>query len=346
MAKVLTDFHHSSLLRATNLLFGDRLGMEVFRPIGMEWYEHGYWALNDQLDTARQYLEEASQPLDNTPRLNDPAKKTEFVEGTCRIMDPGNLSFHRACTLDYFKANEFDYVIASIPQHVPLFKALIKEFMPNAKLIIQMGNNWDIEQYAGMNVLASIAPTLTNANAVFYHQEIESVFKPRVTHSSKKIYSFVNILQNTGQGWNDFEELEKLLPEYSFKSYGGQCRDGNMNGPLEIANAMHEAEFILHSKPGGDGFGHVIFSAYACGRPVIARPSQYKGQLAEQLLVPGTFIDLDKYGRGETKNMIRRITCDPDMLFQMGKRAGERFAEVVDYEKEALDVAEWLKTLR
>lgn len=118
-----------------------------------------------------------------------------------------------------------------------------------------------------------------------------------------------------------------------------------MNGPQELANTMHEAQFVLHSKPGGDGFGHIIHNAYACGRPVIARPSQYRGQLAEQLLVPGTFIDLDKYGRGEMKNMIRRITADPDELFRMGKRASQRFKEVVNYEQEAEDIREWLKNL-
>lgn len=50
--RVLTDFHHSSLLRATNMLFQDRLGLSVFRPIGMEWFTEGFWAVNDQEDTA------------------------------------------------------------------------------------------------------------------------------------------------------------------------------------------------------------------------------------------------------------------------------------------------------
>lgn len=341
MARVLTDFHHSSLLRATNLLFGERLGMEVYRPIGLEWYEDGYWQINDQLDTAKQFLStEAGKPIDGTPALNN-ANAVDW--GTYRVEDPGGISTHMACTLDYFKQHQFDYVIASIPAHVPLFKALIVEFMPNAKLIIQMGNNWDIEKYAGMNVLASIAPTLTNANAVFYHQEIETkLFKSRVTHPTNKIFSFVNILENTGQGWNDFLELEHLLPQFEFRSYGGQCRDGNKTGPLELANAMHESQFILHSKPGGDGFGHIIFSAYACGRPVIARPSQYRGQLAEQLLVPGSFIDLDT-GREKVAKQIKSMTDDE--LFRMGKRAGERFAEVVNYEQEAERVKEWLKNL-
>lgn len=344
MTKILTDFHHSSLLRATNLLFSDRLKMDVFRPIGMEWFQQDYWAINDQRDTAMQFLQYESQPIDGTPSLND-VSNLLTGEGWCSVRDPGNLSTHRACTLDFFKQNHFDYVIASIPAHVPLFEALIAKHQPQAKLIVQVGNNWDLSAYEGKNVLASTAPHFApGVNAMFYHQEIDPVFHSSITEPTKKIYSYVNILQRTGQGWNDFIELEKLLPDFEFRSYGGQCRDGNKNGPLEILNSMHEAQFILHSKPGGDGFGHVIFSAYASGRPVIARPSQYAGQLAEQLLVPGTFINLDQ-GRGEVKNMVRRITADPDALFRMGKRARQRFDEVVDYSKEAEEIETWLNQL-
>lgn len=356
MMRVLTDFHHSSLLTATNLLFGERLNMMVYRPIGMEWFEQGYWAINDIPDTARQFLslDQALKPGDNTPPLNRviTRQRDEILgetpdNGVYYVSDPGGRTAHRACTLDYFRNNKFDYIIASIPAHVPIFEDLRQKYWPEAKLIIQVGNNWDLTPYAGMNVLASIAPVFApGVNAMFYHQEFDTnIFRSRVCHPTKRIYSFVNILQRTGQGWNDFAELEKLLPEFVFKSYGGQCRDGNKTGPLDLANAMHEAQFILHSKPGGDGFGHIIFNAYACGRPVIARPSQYAGQLAEQLMVPGTFIDLDKYGRGEVKNMVRRITEDPDALWRMGARAGERFAELVDYEKEAEEIGLWLSKL-
>lgn len=357
--RVLTDFHHSSLLRATNMLFGGRLHMMVYRPIGLEWFEEGFWAINDNIDTAKQFLstDQAFTPGDGTPKLNKLTIERDQVLGETQangvyyVADPGNLTSHRACSLEWFKNNRFDYIIASIPAHVPLFKRLIELYQPHAKLIIQMGNNWNLDQYSNENILASIAPQIGGyqCDIMFYHQEFDThIFQSRVCHPTKKISSFVNILQNSGQGWNDFVELEKLLSRfgYEFRSYGGQCRDGNMNGPLELANAMHDSQFILHSKPGGDGFGHVIFNAYACGRPVIARPSQYAGMLAEQLLVPGTFIDLDKYGRGEVKNMIIRLTHDEGALFQMGKRASDRFREVVDYEKEAEEVGQWLATLK
>lgn len=348
MMRVLTDFHHSSLLRSLVLLFEERLGMEVWRPIGMDWYKHGFWAINDQEDTAKQFLdvEQAYVPEDGTPALNV-AMAGNSDSGNYLVLDPGARSAHKACTMEYFASHRFDYVIASIPQHVEPFKKLIAEFWPGAKLIIQMGNNWNLANYKGHNVLASIAPQpVSDVNVVFYHQEFDlNIFHPSPADPTKNIYSFLNIIQNSGIGWQDWGQLKRLKPDFNFKAYGGQCPDGNMTGPYELAEKMREAQFIFHVKPGGDGFGHIIHNAYAVGRVVITRPSHYRGQLAEQLLVPGTFIDLDRYGPGEIKNIITRLTHSPVQLKEMGARAAAQFREVVHYDKEAEAIGNWLESL-
>lgn len=348
--RVLTDFHHSSLLRSLVMLFEDRLEMEVYRPIGMEWFHKGAWAINNQEDTAKQFLDlEQAIPADGTPPLNTQIAGNA-AEGIYMVLDPGGVSAHKACTLDYFLNHTFDYVIASIPAHVELFKELIAKYQPRAKLIVQMGNNWQIQNYQGYNVLASIAPQpAPGVNAMFYHQEFDTdIFKASPVTPTKKIYSYLNIIQNSGIGWEDYQQLKRLLDRqgYDFKAYGGQCPDGNKTGPVELAASMAESQFIFHVKPGGDGFGHVIHNAYAMGRPLITRPSHYRGQLAEQLLVPGTFIDLDRYGPGEIKNIITRLTHSPEHLKQMGHRASDRFKEVVDYTAEAGAIGEWLSSLK
>jgi len=353
--RVLTDFHHSSLLRSLIMLFEDRLGMEVYRPIGMQWFAEGYWAINNQYDTAKQYLSMDQVPSDGTPVLNREHKKPKPLntpknkeKGIFYCYDPGGTDVNRACTLDFFKNKRFDYLIASIPAHIPLYKRLISEYHPSAKLIVQMGNEWPFEFWEGNNILASVKPRqIESANAIFYHQEFSTkIFKPTPCRPTKKVYSFVNVLQNMPQAQGDFDELERLLKPYGYEfgSYGGQNRDGNMNGPRELADKMHDAEFILHSKPGGDGFGHIIFNAYAVGRPVITRSSQYRERLAEELLVPGTYIDLDKLGHTLTAQAIQAHGLDK--LEQMGKRASERFQEVVNYEKEAEEIAGWLTRLK
>lgn len=347
--RVLTDFHHSSLLRATNMLFGDRLGMDVYRPIGMEWFDEGFWAINDQRDTAEQFLRMESQPIDETPALNELASAARRAE-RFNIYDPGNSTTHRACTLDFFKHMQFDYVIASIPAHVALFERLIAKYQPAAKLIVQIGNEWPESLFAGHNVLASIRPrAFSRTNAMFYHQEFDTeIFRPTPVPNNKTVYSFINILQNMALAWSDFQNLEMFLQRragFVFKSFGGQCRDGNMNGPVELADKMREASMIFHVKEGGDGFGHIIYNAYAVGRPIITRSHHYAGRLAEELLVPGTFIDLDKLNLSDAINMIDRISQNPDELIRMGAAASARFREVVDYGKESEEIGKWLSQL-
>lgn len=358
--RILTDFHHSSLLRATNLLFGDRLHMMVYRPIGMEWFDEGFWAINDIRDTANQFLslDQAYKPRDNTPALNKITyDRDEFLgereaDGVYYVADPGNLSHHRAATLQFFKQNQFDYVIASIPAHVPLFERLIAEYQPNAKLIVQIGNEWPQHLFAGHNVLASVKPHDygDDTNAMFYHQEFDlNVFHPSPVPDTRKVFSFINCMQQQMPlAWTDFTGLEMILKArsgFEFRSYGGQCRDGNMNGPVELADKMREASMIFHVKEGGDGFGHIIYNAYAVGRPVITRRRFYSDRLAEELLVDGTYLDLDKYNLPEATNMINRLHYMPDQLQEMGERAAAQFRKMVDYEKEAEEIGLWLNQL-
>lgn len=347
MSRILTDFHHSSLMRAHWLLFKERLGFDIYRPIGLEWFTSGFWAINNQEDTAKQFLDIGSQPTDNTPPLNE--VDTTDPDGVFLIDDPGGSSYHMACTLDYFKTHEFDFVIASIPAHVPLFEQLIKQYNPQAKLIVHMGNNWTLENYKGYNVLASIAPQFApGVNVHFYHQEFDlDVFKNTQVEVNLNIYSFVNIIQSMGIGWDDFNQFKKKLEpyEYSLKAYGGQCPDGNMTGADELANKMREAQMIFHVKPGGDGFGHIIHNAYAVGRPVITRKSHYKGQLAEQLMTTENTIDLDVFGVDGAINIIKHISENPDELRKMGRAAHNQFANVVDYDHISEQVGIWLANL-
>jgi hypothetical protein len=57
--KILCDRHHADLLYSLQRLFEDRLGVEVYVPIGHEWWDEGYWQFgacfgDDRL--AQQYL--------------------------------------------------------------------------------------------------------------------------------------------------------------------------------------------------------------------------------------------------------------------------------------------------
>ena len=67
----------------------------------MEWFYEGYWAINNQEDTARQFLDINTTILhDNTPLLN---KVNNIENDSYYVYDPGHGSTHKAITLDVFK---------------------------------------------------------------------------------------------------------------------------------------------------------------------------------------------------------------------------------------------------
>lgn len=345
--RVLVDFHHSSLLRSLVLLFEKRLGYDVYRPIGMEWYDEGFWAINNLEDTAKQFLEVGSQPVDNTPGLNIVNNGTSEPLDVFKVWDPGMQSTHWACTLDFFKRTPFDYVIASVPQHVAIFRELIDKYNPKAKLIVQMGNNWALDHLHGHNVLASIAPQDSSVNAVFYHQEFDlKIFKPTPNHRMKRISSYVNVIEQIPVAKFTYERMKEVLgPQgWEVNAFGGQCPDGNKTGPKELAESMMADDFVLHVKPHGDGYGHILHNAYAIGRPVITNASDYKDQLGEYLLKDGTFINLDEFPSLDDAIAYVADMSD-DHLKYMSEMARERFYEVVNFRKEAKEIEKWLKTL-
>jgi glycosyltransferase involved in cell wall biosynthesis len=342
---ILTDFHHNSLLRSFVLLFENRLGMNVYRPIGLEWFHEGHWAINNQLDTAKQFLDIETQILaDNTPPLN---VVKDYSDGIYHVYDPGNVTTHSAITLEAFKNKKFDFIIASIPEHIPVFQNLINQFQPNAKLIIQIGNNWNPSIFRGMNVLGSVKKgSIQDANVVYYHQEFDTnIFKPTDHVSNKKISSYINLLQNLSAGWGDFTNLENSLHEFNFKSYGGQCRDGNMAGAIDLAKSMNDNDFIFHVKDYGDGYGHIIYNAYACGKPTIIRSSMYTNQLAQELFNDKSCIDLDKYSTDDVINKIKQICSNQEELNQMSIDAHETFNRCVDFAYDAEKVYNWMGNL-
>lgn len=344
---LLTDFHHNSLLRSLVLLFEKRLDIDVYRPIGLDWYHEGFWAINDNLDTAKQFLDiKSSTPADKTPPLN--IVNLSNSKGISHVFDPGYSTTHKAILLNSFKEMKFDYVLASIPQHIPLFQKLIEKYQPQAKLIVQIGNNWPSHIVDNLNVLASVKPgSFNNSNVVYYHQEFDiEIFKPIKVNQSNNISSYINILQNMKQGWSDFLGLEHLLmDDIYFKSYGGQCRDGSIAGSNQLAKSMQDNDFIFHVKDGGDGYGHILYNAYACGKPVIIRSSMYENCLGNELFNENNCIDLDKMSIEQASNRIKEVCSNKEILNEMSIKAYESFNNNVDFAFDAEKVRNWLGNL-
>lgn len=331
LTNVLVDLHHQSLFDSLLLLFEKRLGYNVFRPIGMEWYPN-YWDVFPSIDTAKQYLQPHFVPKDGTRPLNERLKNT--------------------ITLEEFKNMGFDILVASIPQHIPIFKRLISEFQPQAKLIYQIGNHWNVDPNEVKNVMASAKVNIPpSVNGVIYHQEFPlDIFYNSEIKADKKIYSFINCLATADlfkKDWELFLELERLMPDWEFKSFGGQCRDGSINNTNELADKMREASFIFHCKTGGDGYGHVIHNAAAVGRPLITRFSDYKDKLAESLITyPCTSIHVDNFLPEDIVSNILYVYNETGMYESYLKEIHNRFMSTVNFNKEEQVIRKFLLSLQ
>lgn len=343
--RVLVDFHHSSLLRSLIALLEERLGFEVYRPIGMEWYDEGFWNVYDHPETRAQYLDVGTQPFDGSPPLNNDVAASP--EGVYFFDDPGGVGINRACTLRFFKENDFEFVVSSMPNHRDRFDRLRDQFKPDAVRIDQIGNNgWEAEFQAGRNIMASTKPHGLPGNVIWYHQEFDlSVFRPDPPEPTRLVTSLIHNMTADHSAWINFLELEHMMPDHTFRSLGGQCRDGSAVGTREAAKAIMESSTILQLKTAGDGFGHVIYNTYAIGRPVIIRRSHYIDSLATELFVHDTFCDLDTTNVWDAVKWISSLCDNPQHLDEVSALACERFYECVDFDAEAAAIKDWMDAL-
>jgi hypothetical protein len=331
--KVLADFHHAGLFNSLRLLIEKRLGGELYRPIGKEWLDSGYWLMgnlyNNHPATVAQYL-------GIQPNFDNDNNGIYYIDETAHFYK------QKAITLERFFKEKFDIVIASIPQHIQSFYNLSQAHKDKPKTIYQIGNAWNVDYNVPIkNIMASALLTYKPAgfNIIEYHQEFElDIFKPDNNIPNNNIYAFFNCF-NTHDiykfDWEVFQNLETIMANWNFKSFGGSCRDGAMNGIKELANKMKEAKFIWHTKFGGDGYGHVIHNATAVGKPAIVRKSYYVNKLAEKLMIDGeTCITIDGLGFKEIENKINYYS-DGLRYHKLCMGAYSQFKKIVNFDKEA-----------
>jgi hypothetical protein len=270
--RALVDRHHSALFYSLQLLFEDRLGIDVYTPIGHEWWEEGYWRFgqgygDDRL--AQQFL------MNGTGDGHYPDRPIHGV------------------TLEEFRAVPWDFVVATVQDNQHGFARLAQEV--GAKYVLQVGNinqqvDWDLHPIALISNDA--AP---REQSVVYHQEFDSdtTFRYRPPEGSGRITSFMNCFPSASCHvfW---EEAEALHTPFVFVEHGIDGRDGNVGDIADIADIMAGSDWGWHDKGQGDGFGHVIHQWAAIGRPLIGHGQHYQGLMAAPFWIDGvTCIDLD-----------------------------------------------------
>lgn len=350
--KIFCDMHHAGLLQSLILLFEKRLGGELYRPIGMEWAEQGYWKVYDHPATQLQYLGINGATPDGTPPLNNVEGVTQEPDPIYFCHDIDSDTTNKAITLSGFFARDIDIVIATIPAHIEPFYALCQLHPNKPKLIYQVGNAWNYDGSAPVkNIMASasMGGMSVGLNTIEYHQEFDTnIFCPTSGIPENNIYSFVNcftIDQLFADDYGLFLNVERAMPEWNFKAYGGQCRDGAVGPALKLAKTMQQARFIWHTKQGGDGYGHIIHNAPAVGRPLIVKRQYYQNKMAEPLLRDGvTCIEIDGLNYQQVINKILHYN-EPLIYAKMCRDAYTNFTELVDFDREFVRIQQFLANL-
>ncbi len=337
--RILADRHHADLLYSLQRLFEDRLGGELYVPVGMEWWDADVWRFGkDYFHDARlanQYL-----------ALNE--QYTEIEPGLYETYDQAHPDrLIRAATLGWFRAHEFDFVMATVADNAQGFAQEAR--MTGSQYLYHIGNqSQQLPAFPGMKVILTTTQVLPEGiPSVTMHQEFDS--GPGQTYdyaepgSAYTIRNFVNSFQEF-PGYAAFLQAEERLPTFTFTTHGHGSRDEYVNGVEKVAAMMRSAGWAWQDKPiHGEGFGHVIHAWAAVGRPLIGHASYYSGKLAEPLWHDGvTCIDLDQHSLEEAVWLIAEISNDPGQHTFMCESIRAEFDALVDYPAEAAAVASML----
>lgn len=306
---VLVDRHHAALLYSLQLLFEDRLGMDLYVPQGHDWWDGGYWRFgegygDDRL--ARQFL------MDTSP--TDPHYPDRRVKGV---------------TLSDAQHMPWALVMATVQDNQQGFAQFASE--QGAQYGIQIGNvnqdvNWRLDPLA---LISTGVPKV--GRGVHYHPEFDAQY--RLPTSTTVLRSFVNCFDST--------RCFDLAPG-ELEVYGIDGRNGNVTLASEVADLMAGSGWGWHDKIQGDGYGFVIHGWAAVGRPLIGHASHYAGTVAESFWQDGvTCLDLDRHSVDEVMERVRTIT--PDEHAAMCRAIRLQFDELVDFDAEAQRVGAFLE---
>ena len=337
--KVLADFHHTGLYLSLQLLFEKRLGMELYRPVGLDWFGEGFWRVaepyNNDWQTINQYLSIHQEEIPKNRRLNQVA---EVENGVYRI------GWQRAIELQTFKRMQFDYIVPSIPLHYREFTRLRKLYQPQAKVICQVGNQFDFPWEWASNIMTStkyvdIPP---DKHSIFYHQEFPlEIFAFSRYRNTKVSSSFLHLFHRR-KDYPLWLELPKYFPsEWTFKTYGAEGSEAYLDSDEALAGAMADSDLIFHFKEEGDGFGHIVHNAFAMGRVLVTKKAYYEGRMPFDLMQDGVTCVFWHDDQSIEWNVGRILSLN---LPDIGLQAHNRFNEVVNYPEESDRVAKFLAT--
>ena len=350
--KILADYHHADLYESLGLLC-DRFGWELYRPIGMEWFDEWYWNFARAWHgdaVARQYL----SIWDGDTDVGDCWLRNDATH-------PGRI--HRMVTLDQARSEQWDVLLASLPDNERGFSKLRQQTQSRA-YGVQIGNNGQIGQVEWpLADFGLVSSTLNGAHIpkphVVYRQEFSlSDFRHELS-TGKDVASFIQCFAENKEFYAEYLTYARdYSHELDFKVYGAygqhepdEFAAGNLESTPAVAEAMRRTRIAWHAKWWGDGFGHVIHNLGATGTPIVGPVGYYYSlsdgpKLAGEWFEEGvTVFDTAIRSRQEVVDILRRLRDDEDFYRATSERLATRFREVVDFDADAERVKALLESV-
>jgi hypothetical protein len=344
--KVFVDLHHSDLYYSLHLLLEKRLGFELYRPVGMDWFNEGYWQIakpySNDLSIVKQFL---NIDIDHPERYH-PSCGNYIV--SCKnniyyVYEPIHDYYQKAITLETFKNTKFDLIISTVQEHDHTFQILKDKYQPTAKHIAQLGNVGQKTEVKDVFHSVTYKP-YPYQNSALIHQEIDTnlyKFTP-INPDTKNIYSVVNL-----SAYIDvYNTYKDQLTECNFKYYGINSPDGILDGTLGVSQKMTDANMGWCLKHLG-GLGHSNMGWCYSGRPIITNMSQHRffGGVALQLFEPNvTCIDIESANIESNVKKIRDWLITENSI-KYGENLRNRFLELVNYDEEEIRFRKFLSNV-
>jgi hypothetical protein len=351
---ILCDFHHSDLWWSNHLIMEVALGHKLFCPSGMEWFERGYFG-HPSIDVARQYLMHSFFKLEEArhyPQIYKPL--IDNAEPSMRFT-PEHINgckyypLIRTLTVDEFADTEIDIIMTTLSNNQGPWLKLRNDFKPKTKLIREEGNphGWMSLHPEYKNVMTSDLPTFRKSlapNKVIYHQKFdtERVFYYREPQRFDRIVCFLPTFRAIPDLVSFTERHD--LGQLELYDYGHFSQRGFLSPKEKYAQELARSCLVWHVKPGGDGFGHVIHSALAMGRPVVTKPEDYRDNQVWPLLLDGKTCILIGDNPAENSKKIKAM-LEPERLIEMSHATRDRFRNLVDYGWEQEEIKAFLERL-
>ena len=293
----------------------------------MEWFDKGYYLMHQH------------------PEKREPLKYMAKRFLVNDIWDDKSPATRRGC-VDYPKLNTLTFeefldtdidiiLVTNRENEEPMSR--LKQFKPNAKLVRQVGNRFDVSSYPNTMYSDLESFNINGGNKILYHQEFDlNLFRPQSITNFKNIYSFTHNLEKYEPAEELWTEHQHSFPEFNFQAFGRGNDGGFIYPKKDFIKKMLEATFIWQVKD-WEGYSHIIHNAFALGRPMILRREDIKGRIFEPLIDETTCIFTDQIDKLRTMSN--------QEILEMGQHCQDRFKEVVNFDDEFIKIKEFFEGL-